>query len=1026
MHVLDATLFGVPSVMLDGEEIVLPYKKAMALLYYMVLKRKAARSELIGLLWDDEEAPTALKNLRHAIYSIRKAMGFDPFAEGQRTALEFNDSMEIYCDVGAFLEGDLDAYCGEFLANFNVPRAEAFDEWLGDQRNMLQTQYLRQLLSAEQVAFYAGDLEEAERLGLRYIESDPLEENAVLVLMQIYCAQKKFRKAIGLYHTLCRNLSKEFSISPLRETTALYYRIVDEWNTSTYRTDEQNNEKLFGKDHVLHKLLKLCNGTQDERKRPCCLIRGSEGVGKTYLLDYVLRQYDFSDRLVCRVSCYESEMHTALAPWNAVMLSLVSEVNQRHITIPETYMKSASSLFPSLSLERAGDFNAEENSLIGTGYQVAQDSALLVFSMIAKEIPMLVVFEDIHWMDPASAKMFSLFLHRLFNLDITVICTARDILPDYVREAVDSAERDKLIDCCSIYNFTREEAKEFVAFRFPGEYPEGALERIYDNTEGNPLLLTQLLATLSDRKDLESLPSDPQGIIALRLQGLSNDEHRLLNAVAVFPDWAPYDILSSILTIDPLELIYLCEQLRQKTILMESTANGVLSYAFVNDAIREAVCREWSESTARILHLRVAQCLETRADREHLQIYEQLIAHFTLGGNQFKAFEYKVRSIDLFAGRCFELLPVLYSDMETLDLDESGLLSYFDSLRKELQTLRITSFGTKLEELGELEKELLSAESRYCIHNGIYERGVETLNRLETLSRDSQDLRMLASTYAQFIHYAMQIYDGATFADYVGRALELGQSLGSCEETAGFLRLKGVLCLFEGAYEEAREWMRRSIEMFRKLDPEQSGRYDIPIAGAYNYMAETYRLEGKYEKAFETYDQAIVFNKSRGSYPGAAVIYTDYGIAAFQNGDEEEARSLFEYAEELYSSYHEYSQRPIALSYLAYFDVRDKAYEEAVERLRQAMEISDRIRSPRWKGETIYMLWRIRRLLEANGQRVSALEALWPQDPKEHCKWALRYLSRVGPRLEEREIKSELEALEGSTKTKKRKEAGQT
>ena len=72
MPELNAKLFGTPAVSVDGREITLPYKKADALLYYLILKRKTTRSELIGLLYEDTDSATALKNLRHAIYTARR------------------------------------------------------------------------------------------------------------------------------------------------------------------------------------------------------------------------------------------------------------------------------------------------------------------------------------------------------------------------------------------------------------------------------------------------------------------------------------------------------------------------------------------------------------------------------------------------------------------------------------------------------------------------------------------------------------------------------------------------------------------------------------------------------------------------------------------------------------------------------------------------------------------------------------------------------------------------------------------
>lgn len=66
MPELNAKLFGTPAVSVDGREITLPYKKADALLYYLILKRKTTRSELIGLLYEDTDSATALK-----IYATR-------------------------------------------------------------------------------------------------------------------------------------------------------------------------------------------------------------------------------------------------------------------------------------------------------------------------------------------------------------------------------------------------------------------------------------------------------------------------------------------------------------------------------------------------------------------------------------------------------------------------------------------------------------------------------------------------------------------------------------------------------------------------------------------------------------------------------------------------------------------------------------------------------------------------------------------------------------------------------------------
>ena len=125
MAQLDAKLFGTPQITTNGRTLRLPYKRANALLYYLIVKGRATRSELTGLLWPDTDNQSAMKNLRHAIFSIRKELGWDPFSIQQRDALELSAETEIRCDVSEFLSsGDSSLYKGEFLQGFSVPRAE--------------------------------------------------------------------------------------------------------------------------------------------------------------------------------------------------------------------------------------------------------------------------------------------------------------------------------------------------------------------------------------------------------------------------------------------------------------------------------------------------------------------------------------------------------------------------------------------------------------------------------------------------------------------------------------------------------------------------------------------------------------------------------------------------------------------------------------------------------------------------------------------------------------------------------------
>jgi len=74
---LKVNVLRTPGIELDGEAVSLPFKRADALLYYMVVRRSASRQELISLLWESDDEAKGLQNLRNALYTLKKALGGD-------------------------------------------------------------------------------------------------------------------------------------------------------------------------------------------------------------------------------------------------------------------------------------------------------------------------------------------------------------------------------------------------------------------------------------------------------------------------------------------------------------------------------------------------------------------------------------------------------------------------------------------------------------------------------------------------------------------------------------------------------------------------------------------------------------------------------------------------------------------------------------------------------------------------------------------------------------------------------------
>lgn len=1012
MPTLLVRLFGSPSVTLDGGEILFPYKKADALFFYILMQRKCPRTQLSELLWPDDETPAALKNLRHAVHTIRKTLGFDPFLAAQRTMLELDPQADISCDVWDFARTDDPGfYRGEFLQHFHLNNADALDEWIDGTRSAYQARYLSCLSSAMVRAYQSGELDRAEQYGEACLRADPLDENAVALMMRLYARQRKYRKAISVYNALCRCLSSELSITPLKETTALHYEIINEWNRFSSQSGSSGEQQLFGKEQALRALRSFYSRPEHGDGPRSLVLQGKAGVGKSYLLGYFLSQYDFSDRLILRGTCYSSESGFAFSAWSGVMLALSSALAVQDIRLPDACLKTAAELFPCLCSSEDTPLLEEAHHPHGD-YRAAMDAVGRLLALVSARTPLLFVLEDIHWMDRQSTELLALILRRLDSAPIQLLCTARDTLPAHVRDLLAHSERDKLVRIVPVADLTREEMLDFLSAALPVPLSPDTAEQIYQNTGGNALLLTQLINTMQESPERERIPSSPDDILRQRLTRLSREEMRVLEAMSVFDGWIPLDVLPSILSTEYLELVCLCDQLCQKRLLSEETHGEALGYSFTHERIQSLLAARLSESYRRILHLRAAQCLESGCTPDTPPPYEQIIHHCLLGGDRYKVFKYQVLFLYSSSELCYELLPTLSPSSDAPLPDEQRMVHEFDALDRELRYLRSTRFDADTSELDRLERTLLHTESRYYIHNGSYQKGLSVLERLLQCSVESGEVQGIVMAHLQFVYYGIQIYDIAVMEQHLSAIAAFEPQLRGTQTWGTYLRLCGLLSLMRGEYAAARMPLEQALAIFSALNAGANDQYSILIAGVYNYLAESYRLEQNFAAAFDCYDQAIIYNRSRGYYPGAAVFYTNYGVAAFQKQNFAEARSLFEYAESIYRSSHEYSEYPIALSALAYFDALDRNFDSACERLTKALEVSRMIGSPWWMGVTLYLMWRIRRILPTEDH--PAFSSLWPATEREHCTLALSYLRRIELRSETSELEQRLHALDNN------------
>ena len=222
-----------------GEALVLPRRKARALLAYLALRPGLVcpREALMALLWGDVRAEQARHSLRQALVELRRALpnGKTPTLLAECDSLVLSpDRVEV--DVAVFeelanrsarktLERAAALYTGDLLVGLTL-REPPFEDWLRSERTRLRERalhVLRQLLAVEVAA---ADLEPAVQTAIRFLAIEPLSEPVHRTLMQLYDKLGRRSAALRQYHFCADLLQRELGVAPEPETRRLYERLA--------------------------------------------------------------------------------------------------------------------------------------------------------------------------------------------------------------------------------------------------------------------------------------------------------------------------------------------------------------------------------------------------------------------------------------------------------------------------------------------------------------------------------------------------------------------------------------------------------------------------------------------------------------------------------------------------------------------------------------------------------------------------------------------------------------------------------
>jgi DNA-binding CsgD family transcriptional regulator len=213
------------------------------------------------------------------------------------------------------------------------------------------------------------------------------------------------------------------------------------------------------------------------------LVTGEPGVGKTVLLDAAASAASATGMRVLRAAGVEYEAGMSFSGLNQLLIPLLDAVPQ----LPAVHRDA-------LNVALGFGEGAPPSRL------VVSTATLVLLRHASASRPIVVIVDDLPWLDRASAGVLSFAARRLDGSQVRLLGASRTGEADFFDHAgLPELELQRLGDAA---------ARELLDTRFPG-LGSTTRERILDEAQGNPLALLELPTTLSDvaRLSAAALPS---------------------------------------------------------------------------------------------------------------------------------------------------------------------------------------------------------------------------------------------------------------------------------------------------------------------------------------------------------------------------------------------------------------------------------------------------------------------------------------------------------------------------------------
>ena len=671
---------------------------------------------------------------------------------------------------------------------------------------------------------------------------------------------------------------------------------------------------LVGRDQEIKQLRQHLDDALNE-KGTTVFICGEAGVGKTRLVNEFLKLARKTGTKVLKGWCL-SEAAIPYFPFTEAFNTYMSTISDE--TAKSTMRKG---LGITGWLRGPESIRASEARELVSTPQIERDRtfdavAKAFLELSAKE-PLILFLDDLQWADHLSLALLHYLSRRCRDSQLLIIGTYR---PEEItrtkeeklhplEESMFSMSREGLLTRMDLNRLKRDDFPELLESIFHSSIDKEFVDRLYEETEGNPLFTLETLSLLVDEGFLSEkesgwiltasserigIPSKVHEVITRRIARLGREQKKLLDLAAVCGYSFSPDTLSRILALDIADVLQTLVEIEQRHRLIRPAD---ATFEFTHQKIREVIYRNLPGELRRVYHLKTASCLEqVLAEKISDGYAADLAFHYVEGGAPEKAFEYLLKlgeeAVKVYANvQAIEYLnKALEATQKAVQLATNENLLKIYKLKgvawyheEEEATKAINDFNLMLQIATNISDESMIAEAHYLLGSAYRPYFGETDEALRALAHLKMAVEMARKTGSKPLEgrslrrIAGALLWGSTPDTMEEGRIQLEESISICKETgdkvteASNLEMLGMYYNWRGEFNRAKENLNKALVLAEEVR-------SIPIViNELKYLSIVLAGDGEYNDAISTGQRCLQLARDSGLWSTVSIVLNTLG-----------------------------------------------------------------------------------------------------------------------------------------------------